>query len=69
MKAYIMLNTKLEVEKHFFKFMNNRVFGKTMVSIRNHQDMKLVKNRERYAKYVMKPNFRDVHPFWKNYLL
>ena len=67
MKTYIMLNTKLEFEKHFFKFMNNRVFGKTMGSIRNHKDMKLVKNREGYGKYVMKSNFRSQakHPFSK----
>ena len=65
MKPYIMLNTMLrtraknEFEKDFFKLMNNSVFGKTMENIRNHKDMKLATNEQKYLKYVMKPNFKD----------
>ena len=72
MKAYIMLNSKLrkdaktEFEKDFFKQMNNSVFGKTMENIRNHKDMKLVTSDKKYLKYVMKPNFKDGHPFSKH---
>ena len=71
MKPYIMLNTKLrtaarnEFEKDFFKLMNNNVLGKTMETVRNHKDMKLVASQEKYAKYVMKPKFKDSHPFSK----
>ena len=70
MKAYIMLNTRLrkdaknEFEKDFFKLMNNSVFGKTMENIRNHKDMKLVTSDKKYLKYVMKPNFKGVNPFY-----
>ena len=53
-------------EKDFFKLMSNSVFGKTMENIRDHKDMKLVTSREKYAKYVMKPNFKDGHPFSKH---
>ena len=72
MKAYIMLNTRLrmaaknEFEKDFFKLMNNSVFGKTMENIRNRKEMKLVTSEQKYRKYVMKPNFKDGHPFSKH---
>ena len=71
MKPYVMLNTKLrrtaknEFEKDFFKLMNNSVFRKTMENIRNHKDVKLVTSQDKYAKYVMKPNFKDGFPFSK----
>ena len=71
MKTYIMLNTRLkktaknEFEKNYFKLMNNSVFGKKMENIRNHKDMKLVTSEQKYQKYVMKPNFKDGHPFSK----
>ena len=46
--------------------MNNSVFGKTMQNIRNHKDMKLVTSKQKYEKYVMKPNFKDGRPFSKD---
>ena len=46
--------------------MNNNVFGTTMENIRNHKDMKLVTSDKKYLKYVMKPNFKDGHPFSKH---
>ena len=46
--------------------MNNSVFGKTMENIRNHRDMKLVTNEQKYKKYVMKPNFKDSVWFSEN---
>ena len=72
MKAYIMLNTRLrkdaknEFEKDFFKLINNSILGKTIENIKNHKGMKLVTSDKRYLKYVMKPNFKDGHPFFKH---
>ena len=37
-----------------------------MENIRNHKDTKLVTNKQKYEKYVMKPNFEDGHPFSKH---
>ena len=71
MKTYIMLNTRLrkdakkEFEKDFLKLINNSDFGKAMENIRNHKDMTLVTNEQKYQKYVMKPNFKDGYPFLK----
>ena len=46
--------------------MNNRVFGKRMGNSRNHKDIKLVTSDKKHLKYVMKPNFKDGHPFSKH---
>ena len=65
MKEYIDFNTRLrtaaknDFEKDFYKLMNNSVFGKTMENIRNHRDIKLVNNKEKYLRTVMKPNFKS----------
>ena len=65
MKPYIDFNTQLrtqaknDFEKDFFKLMNNSVFGKTMENIRKHRNIKLVTNKEKYLKTVMKPNFKS----------
>ena len=37
-----------------------------MGNIRNRKDMKLVTSDKKYLKYVMKPNFKDGHPFSKH---
>ena len=72
MKEYIDFNTRLrtaatnDFEKHFYKLMNNSVFGKTMDNIRKHRDIKLVNNREAYLKAVMKPNFKSGTLFGPN---
>ena len=72
MKPYIDFNTQLRTqarnnfEKDFFKLMNNAVFGKTMESIRNHRNIKLVMSGESYLCTVIYPNFKSGILFGEN---
>ena len=72
LKAYVDFNTQLrtaatnDIEKDFFKLMNNLVFGKMMENIRKHRNIKLVTTEEKYLCSVMKPNFKSGVLFGEN---
>ena len=72
LKPYIDFNTHLrtqakdDIEKDFFKLMNNSVFSKMMENIRKHKDIKLVTNAKDYLKAIMKPNFKSGVLFGEN---
>ena len=68
------MNTKLrkeaqnELEKYFFKLMNNSVFGKTVENVRKHRDIKLVTTDEKRNKLVSEPNYHTTKHFSDNLL-
>ena len=67
LKPYIDMNTELrklaknDLDKDFFKLMNNAVFGKTMEKIRKHRHIKLVTKDKRRNKLVSEPNYHTMN--------
>ena len=63
LKPCVNLNTKvrkkvnIEIEKEFFKFMINSVFGKAMENVRKHRNIKLVTTKRRKNYLVSEPNY------------
>ena len=63
MKPYIDMNTKLrkeaknDLEKDFFKLMNNSVFGETMENVRKYKYIKLVMTDKKGNQLVSEPNY------------
>ncbi|KAF0702093.1 Uncharacterized protein FWK35_00033771, partial [Aphis craccivora] len=63
LKDYIDFNTNLrskaknEFKKEYFKLMNNSVYGRTMMNVRNHVDIKLCTRKQQVDRLIVKPNF------------
>ena len=75
LKPYIDINIELrtdaknEFEKDFFNLMNNSIFGKTMESVRNHRDIKIVTTNKQRNKYASEPNYHTTKRISKNLLI
>ena len=75
LKPYTDMNTDLrkqaknDFEKNFFKLMNNSVFGKTMVNVRNHRDMKIVTIDKGRSILASEPNYHSTKYISKDLLI
>ena len=58
---------KNNLEKDFFKMINNSVFGKTMRNVRKQKDIKLVKTETRRNYLMSEPNYDATNFFFQIY--
>ena len=62
-------NAKNDLEKDFFKLMNNSLLGKRMENIRNHRDIKLVTTDKQRNKLASEPNYHTTKYISENLLI
>ena len=68
MNPELRKTTKNDLEKDFFKLMNNSVFGKTIENVRKHRDIKSVTIENRINYLVSEPNYDSANFFTENLL-
>ena len=68
MNAKLRRKAKNNLEKDFFKLMNDAAFGKTMENVRKHRNIKLVTTERRRNYLVSEPNYHTTKFFTENLL-
>ena len=74
LKLCIVMNTKLRKnaknnsEKEFYKLMNNAVFGRSIMNVRKHRDIKLVTDDKKRCKLASMTNYHTTKQFSENFL-
>ena len=63
MSTKLRQKTKNNLEKEFFKLMNNAVFGKTMENVRKHGNINLVTTERKINYIVSEPNYHNAKFF------
>ena len=68
MNTKLRTEAKIDLQKDFFKLMNNAVFGKTMENVRKHRDIKFVTADKRRNDLLSEPNYHTTKLFSENLL-
>ena len=74
LKSYTDMNTDLrkrtknDLERDFFKLINNAVFGKTLENVRKHRYINLATTERRKNYLVSEPNYQTAKHFSGNLL-
>ena len=68
MNTELRKNAKNELDKNFFKLMNNFVFGKIVENVKNHRDIKLVTLDKRRKRLDSEPNYHS-HKNFSDHLM
>ena len=68
MNTKLRTEAKIDLQKDFFKLMNNAVFGKTMENVRKHRDIKFVTADKRRNYLLSEPNCHTTKLFSENLL-
>ena len=63
MSTKFRTEAKNDFEKHFFKLMNNAVFGKTMENVSKNGDIKLVTTNRGINYLLSEPNYHTTKMF------
>ena len=68
MNSEIRKKAKNDFEKDFYKLMNNTVFGRSIMNVRRHRDIKLVTDDKKRCKLASVPNYHTTKNFSENLL-
>ena len=66
MSTELRKEAKNDLEKDFFKLMNNAVFGKIIKNVRKYRDIKLVTTDKRRNQLASEPNYHTTKYFSEN---